>query len=377
MLAPTDRSNYLTNLAAKIQAEHEAVEAAKGTALVAARKGIEHALACGDLLIEAKAQLPHGQKWLPWLTENCPAISERTARLYMQLAGGRTTLNAQNGNVADLSLREALKLLEPDDDDDEAAALSDAQQDQVRAMVENFGWGAEAIAKALKLPEKDVRRFLDGGADDDEPRKGRRQQLGGSGDDEYFTPSKYVEAVRDVLGTIDLDPASCPEAQATVRAEQHFTKDDDGLSKEWWGKAFLNPPFSRPLLRPFVQKLIQEYRSGRVSEAILLGFSNTSTYLFQEAAAVASAICFTSTNIAFIHKTKGQMGRTAIGQAFFYFGSDVEKFARRFEEFGFVMISFKPNRTTTVSEPLPRISALVFFATLQKTNSWNRAIKSA
>src|SRR6266536_606315 len=40
------------------------------------------------------------------------------------------------------------------------------------------------------------------------------QQLGGSGDDEYFTPRKYIELVRGVLGEIDLDPASCLEAQA-------------------------------------------------------------------------------------------------------------------------------------------------------------------
>jgi DNA N-6-adenine-methyltransferase (Dam) len=174
------------------------------------------------------------------------------------------------------------------------------------------------------------------------------QQLGGSGDDEYFTPSKYVKAVRDVLGTIDLDPASCDEAQATVRAVHYFTKDDNGLTQDWHGRVFLNPPFSRPLLRPFVQHLIHEYKSGRVSEAILLGFSNTSTEWFQEAMAVASAICFTNTNIAFIHRTKGQMGRSAIGQAFLYFGSDVEKFARRFSEFGFVMILFKPRQAVVL-----------------------------
>ncbi len=60
MLTPsTDpRSNYLTDLAAKIREEHDAVEAAKGTATAAVQRGIEHALACGDLLNEAKAQLP-------------------------------------------------------------------------------------------------------------------------------------------------------------------------------------------------------------------------------------------------------------------------------------------------------------------------------
>ncbi len=168
------------------------------------------------------------------------------------------------------------------------------------------------------------------------PPSNQSQQLGGSKDDEYFTPAKYVEIVRAVLGEIDLDPASCPEAQAIVKATRYFTKDDDGLKQEWHGRVFLNPPFSRPLFKLFVQKLIHEYRVGRVTEAIMLTFNNTSAAWFQEAASGASAICFTNTNISFIHKTKGQMGRSAIGQAFLYFGKDVEKFTRRFRDIGFI-----------------------------------------
>jgi hypothetical protein len=195
-----------------------------------------------------------------------------------------------------------------------------------------------------------------------------RQQLGGSQDNEYFTPSKYVEAVRDVLGKIDLDPASCDEAQVTVQASQYFTKDDDGLKQKWHGRVFLNPPFSREYIGPFVRKLIHEYRSGRVSEAILLTFSNTSTAWFQEAMAVASAVCFTNTNIAFVHKTKGQMGRSAIGQAFLYFGCDVEKFDQRFMKIGFVMTPFKPRKIAVSSEAsrLQLVSAAVLEDILRK-----------
>jgi Protein of unknown function (DUF3102) len=60
------------------------------------------------LLIEAKAKVAHGQ-WLLWLTENC-AMSERTARLYMRVARGSGLIEAENGNVADLSLRGAVAL---------------------------------------------------------------------------------------------------------------------------------------------------------------------------------------------------------------------------------------------------------------------------
>jgi hypothetical protein len=253
------QSNSLHLLAERIREEHSAAEVAKGAAVVAARKGIEHALVAGDLLIEAKAQIPHGH-WLPWLAENCPTVSERMAQHYMRLARNRVELEAEKRNVSDLSLREAVRLLDEDDDedadedtdwDDEPDPLSDQQKDQILALRQNYGWEPDAIAKTLKLPLDDVRRFLqptdDDDDDDDEPRRKRRrkrQQLGGSGDNEYLTPPKYIEAARDVLGTIDLDPASCHEGQVNVRAAQYFTKEEDGLQQQWHGRVFLNPTWS-------------------------------------------------------------------------------------------------------------------------------------
>jgi Protein of unknown function (DUF3102) len=100
---PVDGSNYLADLAGRIRVEHEAT----ATAL---KSSVEHAMAAGDLLIEAKSQLKHGQ-WLPWLTEHC-ALSERTAQLYMRTAKHRATIEDQIRNgVADLSLNEAAALL--------------------------------------------------------------------------------------------------------------------------------------------------------------------------------------------------------------------------------------------------------------------------
>jgi len=93
-------SNSLVDLAARIRSHHDATKAALKT-------GIDHAMAAGDLLIEAKAQIPHGI-WLPWLKEHC-AVSERTARLYMRLARNRSEIEI--GNVADLSVRGALALI--------------------------------------------------------------------------------------------------------------------------------------------------------------------------------------------------------------------------------------------------------------------------
>lgn len=97
------QSNSLPDLAARIRAEHAATS-------VALKSSITHGITAGEMLIEAKAQLPHGQ-WLPWLRDHCE-ISERTAQLYMRLAKNRDAIEDQIRNgVADLSLNEAAALL--------------------------------------------------------------------------------------------------------------------------------------------------------------------------------------------------------------------------------------------------------------------------
>jgi len=91
------RSNSLADLTIRINAEHDQVAKA-------VKRGLSHAIAAGELLIEAKKRIAHGQ-WLSWLKENC-AVSERTASHHMRLARHRSELE-QIGNVADLSIRDA------------------------------------------------------------------------------------------------------------------------------------------------------------------------------------------------------------------------------------------------------------------------------
>jgi hypothetical protein len=91
-------SNSLADLASRINAEHDAV-------CGALKRSLGHAITAGKLLIEAKAQLRHGQ-WMSWLKDHCK-IPERTARLYMRVAKNE----AEIGNVADLTLRGAVALL--------------------------------------------------------------------------------------------------------------------------------------------------------------------------------------------------------------------------------------------------------------------------
>ena len=69
---------------------------------------------------------------------------------------------------------------------------------------------------------------------------------------EHYTPVDVVEAAREVLGAIDLDPASCEEAQKVVRAARWIGLPDDGLAAHstWAGRTFCNPPGGTFTARP-------------------------------------------------------------------------------------------------------------------------------
>jgi DNA N-6-adenine-methyltransferase (Dam) len=156
----------------------------------------------------------------------------------------------------------------------------------------------------------------------------------GTGEFELFTPETCIAAARAVLGEIDLDPASDPIAQETVRAGAFFTIVDDGLAKEWFGRVWLNPPYHRKLLPSFVRKLIAERAAGRVAAAIMLTNNCTDTEWFEDAAGPTQSICFSHGRIRF-KRRHGQEVAPTQGQAFFYFGPDVARFVRVFQVFGF------------------------------------------
>jgi hypothetical protein len=101
------------------------INAAHSAALDAARSALENARRAGMLLVAAKEQLPHGE-WLPWLALHCPTLPERTARAYMRVARCWPEIEAANRQrVADLPLRDALKLLTvPRADDGQPSAES-------------------------------------------------------------------------------------------------------------------------------------------------------------------------------------------------------------------------------------------------------------
>ena len=69
----------------------------------------------------------------------------------------------------------------------------------------------------------------------------------------------------DVLAiTFDLDPCGALGGDM-VPAEHRFTVEDDGLTQSWFGRVWLNPPFSDP--SPFTDKFIEHGHGIAVTPA--------------------------------------------------------------------------------------------------------------
>jgi ParB family chromosome partitioning protein len=158
-----------------------------------------------------------------------------------------------------------------------------------------------------------------------------------TGENEWYTPPEYIEAAKSLMGRIDLDPASSRKANEIVGANKYFSMEDDGLSKKWAGKVWLNPPYSQPLISSFSEAVSRKYETGEITEACVLVNNATETSWFQRMLKVTAAVCFPSGRIRFINKDGKPFGAPLQGQAILYFGKNKDEFGKVFSKFGVVL----------------------------------------
>lgn len=120
----------------------------------------------------------------------------------------------------------------------------------------------------------------------------------------WLTPPAVLEA----LGPFDLDPCACCEPRPWPTAARHYTKAENGLSRPWVGRVWLNPPYGPPaVVGPWLRRMVRHDRGT----ALL--FARTETALFFETVwPAASAVLFLKGRLHF-HRPDGSLPRSNNG----------------------------------------------------------------
>ena len=159
-----------------------------------------------------------------------------------------------------------------------------------------------------------------------------RQALHSSVTTEWYTPTRFTEAARRVMGSIDLDPASCVSANKTVKATEFFDKKKNGLEQKWHGNVFLNPPYGRGGQAAWSKKMMEEYNAGHITQGIMLVNAATDTKWFKPL--WRYPICFASQRIKFIAEDDVKKHSPTHASVFVYFGKNRNDFVYHFNAFG-------------------------------------------
>ncbi len=153
----------------------------------------------------------------------------------------------------------------------------------------------------------------------------------------WYTPPSIIDLVIQVLGEIDLDP--CADDGRHIPAQLHYTAMDDGLKQQWFGRVFMNPPYSCPGV--WMSKLQSEL--GRVREAIALVPAATDTNWLSPVLK-SQPVCFWKGRIKFLDVNYQPKQAARQSHCLVYWGENWQKFKEVFEDYGVVQLP--PNLTS-------------------------------
>jgi hypothetical protein len=132
---------------------------------------------------------------------------------------------------------------------------------------------------------------------------GKHERPNNGATDIWLTPIEIVNA----LGKFDLDP--CGELNHPT-ADKIYT--DNGLNQEWYGRVWLNPPYSE------VDKWL--YKLSEHGNGIALVFARMETKWAQAIIPKASSVFFPKGRIWFLTKEKQRKGNAGAPSMYLSFG---------------------------------------------------------
>lgn len=155
--------------------------------------------------------------------------------------------------------------------------------------------------------------------------------------DDWCTPRWVLDEIESFSGAIDFDP--CSNAGSLVGARKaSFDISSDGLNNPWhpWGVTYVNPPYSKPNLELWSDKVVKEYKKDKAREVFLLIPAAVSTkWWFRNVVKEATAVCFYNRRIKFVNPDTGKpQGSGKFNNALVYYGAGKTAFLRHFKECG-------------------------------------------
>jgi len=157
---------------------------------------------------------------------------------------------------------------------------------------------------------------------------------------ELYTPEWLIVKARLALGgEIDLDPASCKEAQTVVRANRYYDISSSGLTLPWASTGvWVNPPYGNGYNKPWSEKIIWEFMNGGAMKIIALMPASIGSDWYTPFEDFPR--CEVSKRIAFWGPAdKGDGPR--FGSVIFNLGVPMELFAEAFEDIGAIYIRYQ------------------------------------
>jgi len=195
-----------------------------------------------------------------------------------------------------------------------------------------------------------------------------------SGDYEYYSPIEIVDAAREVMGGIDLDPASSKIANKTVGATRIYTLEaqieqvgvwelpaliamEGGLDYAWYGDVWMNHPFGRsetackegcvkeicrkrgyhtlikiPRNKEWIQHAVNEHKEKRSRQLTCITYASTSEDWFFPLTEYPQ--CFLRPRTNYYRPDGTKKKGVSKGSVVTYMGNNKDLFRKTFEGFG-------------------------------------------
>lgn len=112
--------------------------------------------------------------------------------------------------------------------------------------------------------------------------------------EEWLTPPALIDALGGA-GSFDLDPCT-PAVQPWPTAQARYSRADNGLLKPWFGRVWLNPPYSNPGLKQWLARMADHGRGT----ALIFARTETDAF-FRHVWERATALLFMRGRINFHH----------------------------------------------------------------------------